>query len=78
MEIFKKIDDNTLEITPEPKQDDPFQKKLDELQADLIQAEDSLKVIKEENTKREADIQTTVDKLQARLDEAIKLNLKNE
>ena len=75
MEIFKKLDENTLSITSEVKEPEVMEKTLDELESELKQAQDSLIYVQQRHADEIAPIQATIDLMQKRLDEAKKLNI---
>ena len=67
-ETFKKVDGNTIGITSQTEA--ICNKTYEELEADLTQAQDSLEQVKLQHVKQIAEIQATIDIMQARLDEA--------
>ena len=74
METFKKIADK-LEIAPEAIVQEKITKTLEELEADLKQAQDSLVYVMQKHADEIAPIQKTIDLMQKRFDEAIKLGI---
>ncbi len=75
METFKKIDGETLEITSR-EEAVKNNKTLNELEAELQQAKDSLDYVKSQHNEAETKIQKTIDLFQARVDEAKALGIK--
>ena len=75
MEIYKKLDAESIEIAPEAIVQEKITKTLEDLQSDLKQAQDSLVYVQQRHADEIAPIQATIDLMQKRVDEAKKLGL---
>ena len=75
METFKKLTAESIEIAPEAIVQEKITKTLEELEADLKQAQDSLVYVQQRHADEIAPIQATIDLMKKRLDEATKLGI---
>lgn len=70
-ETFSKVDSYTMQITV-PAEPVVIEKTLDELEAELAQAKESLVYVKQRHADEIAPIQKTIDLFQLRYDECVK------